>query len=198
MEGGGADDAQPLAGPPAAGRHAAGRHAVDRHVAGAQSGHEPGQRVQIALHMDVALAAPVNLLTLARRAAGHIDQGHVAPRDAEPRAEGRSLELVGQKIRLVGGRKPFPEDLERGDRIGRQPGIVHPRPVIGAGGMEPVELAAQLYELQLFQIATGESGDLGQQRRRRERGFDSHAQAGAKTGKVISGVTSRNWTLSGI
>ena len=152
--------------------------------------------MQVALHMDVALAAPVNLLPLPRRAAGHVDQRHLVARDAQSRAEGWMGQLVGQEIRFVGNRKALTEGGERGDGLRPQPGAVHPRAIIRTLRIKPLQLPTQFGELQLFKVRAAETGDLGKQRGCGEGRLDRHA--GAKTGRVISGVTSRNWTLRGI
>ena len=131
--------------------------------------------MQVALHMDIALAAPINLLPLPRRAAGHIDQRHLIARVCRAdAAEGRLRELVGQEIGLVRRGEAFLEDLERGDAFGLQAGGVHAGTVIGALGIEPVELAAQLGELQAFELGAAEAGDIGQQRGCCEGGSKGH------------------------
>src|ERR1700730_1093282 len=98
MKRGRANDAQAFARSPAAGGQSAGWYAVERNVAGPQSGEEPRQRVQIALHVNIALAAAVNLLPLTGCPAGHVHQRDVFARDAQSFAEWRVFALVGEKV----------------------------------------------------------------------------------------------------
>src|SRR5205807_1084238 len=113
MKGRGADDAQTFARAPAARGQSAGRYAVERDVAGTQTGEEPRQRVQVTLHVNVTLAATVNLLPLTGGAAGHIHQRDFLTRDAQSLAEGRMRVLICEKIGL--GRS-WEYRTERGQR----------------------------------------------------------------------------------
>ena len=169
MKCGGAGDAQPLAGSPAAGGQAAGRNAIDGDVARPQPGEEPRQRMEVALHMHIALRAAVDFLALPRRAAGHVDERDLRTGDAEALAERRMRILIGEKIGLRGCRKAIAESVERSERVGNHASVVHALPIIRAGSMQPSELAAQPAELQRFQLRPRQRGELRQPRRIHER-----------------------------
>jgi len=101
MKRGGTGDAQTLPRTPSTSGETTCGHAVDGHVARPQPRQKPGQCVEIALHVNVAVGPAVDFLPLPRSPAGHIDQSDLFARDAETFAERRVLGLVGQKIRLV-------------------------------------------------------------------------------------------------
>src|SRR5690606_25694137 len=81
----------------------------------------------------------------------HVDQRHVAARNAEALAERRMLRLVGEEIGLAGGRKAG--ELGQRPQIFRIEAAVLQTPaVIGATRAEARELAPQLPDLKRFEL----------------------------------------------